>query len=552
MPWLRTASVVFACICIGEVLCSGNSDVYKSDLITEVVVSDGPSPMQNMFELVVFLDRNNEPADKPYSETVTFRSTLAEACDPNRTTVMRDENDGDSLRFHLDANLGGLVVDKFQHGRWELLAGPIVSIQYTHYVKQIHLKIDNGSGVRVQFSQVMNANERSPSTEENEVLDRLSCYCVAAGIINNLPDPPLFSKDTFKERIAAIVNYDSNLDKRCQPFENIQLQRSHWIWEKPLDDKTGISLMHNDNNVSGTFKFHSESRTEVEQWMRSLNSKQYLMIADPYIRMTEGTFETKWRDKTKHPSKDHDDGVPTYVIIVAVAMGIAMLFILALIWWYYRSKSSAAKEDVPSTTPDAAPTPTKKARKSKSRDLKVDRGVSRELESRHTAGRNTSRNPIADLYRESSGGARRTPQVTVAQRLPPVSDPSLDRYGTETSMSNSYAVPPALAQARALHRESDVQIVPGPGWESTHDGTITNAESNMTIATPQQHTKQSNAAPYHYTGGTREPDPQYYTQHQYYAQPYKQPHPQPQQQYYSNWVPNSGQSRSEDESEYAQ
>eukprot|EP01060_Flectonema_neradi_P027851 TRINITY_DN37480_c0_g1_i1.p1 TRINITY_DN37480_c0_g1~~TRINITY_DN37480_c0_g1_i1.p1 ORF type:complete len:565 (+),score=110.15 TRINITY_DN37480_c0_g1_i1:208-1695(+) len=495
-----------------------------------------------MFELVVFLDRNNEPADKPYSEVIAMRSTLAEACDPSRTTVMRDKDDGDSLRFHLDAHANGLVVDKDENGAWVQLAGPIVSIQYTHHAKQIHLKTENGTGIRVQFSHVVDASgSTSPSTEESEVLDRLSCYCVAAGIFNNLPAPPLFSKDTFKERIAEIVNYEPNLRRKCDPFENIQLQRAQWVWEKPVDDTTGISLMHNDNNVSGTFKFHAESPEQVEEWIRSLSNKQYLMIADPYIRMTEGSMESTWQDANMHPRKDDDDGVPTYVIIVAAAMIAAMLCILFIIWWHCRSRSSSPKDEA-DTSPEASPAlPPKKLRKSKSRDIE---GVSRELESRQTAGRDTNRNPIDELYRDSSG-ARRTPQITLPQRQPPpVSDPSLDRYGTETSLSNSYAVPPALAQARALHRQSNIQIVPGPGWESTHDGTLTNVESNMTITTPQQHTKQAIPAPYHYTGGGHDVDPKYYSQHQYYAQPYKQPH---QQQHYSSWSPNS-----ETESEYAQ
>eukprot|EP01063_Lacrimia_lanifica_P039310 TRINITY_DN8610_c0_g1_i1.p1 TRINITY_DN8610_c0_g1~~TRINITY_DN8610_c0_g1_i1.p1 ORF type:complete len:666 (+),score=167.82 TRINITY_DN8610_c0_g1_i1:104-2101(+) len=498
----------------------------------------------------------------------TFRSRLAEACNPNVTLVAYSQQE--RLRFYLGwtSHKTQPEIRMEQYGRHTTVEW----LDYESERRMLHVASE-GRELTLAFKDFTRDVER--------IVERLSCFAVAAGVRHSLPPPPLYDRELLLNAMASIISKDADgytsdpaVATPCVPGANVRVTDVKW----DLDERPGEKAwMHQRIDADITMTFLHHNATMFRQWQRALLQKQMLLVAHPSVKMIMGTLQFldgngEWDDRpvgapalppsnegaslgmtTAQLSRRDDPHWSVYLIAGLVVVAVSAC-LGTFAFCIYRQKVKRMREEMereygnrfdethehrrdtcavdvsqhsvagrsdtvstnpalypnaaysgrgrallPASEPDQLPPPTLgprgRVRRSSDRaDAPPTHPGERVRLSASGEGAQACV-PVPHPLSLSSAGHRATGATEFSD------DRSLDRYESEAmdpkaaSLSRygrPHGVIPRVGGARRsssfpdLPRgEADIDFVPGPGWESTMDGTDLSMVSDMWVSHAQ-------------------------------------------------------------------
>ncbi|KAJ9437676.1 hypothetical protein DIPPA_26163 [Diplonema papillatum] len=457
-------------------------------------------------------------AGKPYYHArFKFRSKISHACDATRPLMLRD---GSDVLFEISGD--NFVVRRRSIGAsaWSTVCADVRQITYDPRVVSLSFFSASGASFILSLNRV--------SMQGVTVISKLACFGLAmrsssGKFDHNLPPPPLYDRIVIGQQIANIISRsgdgvqpDPAVSDTCTGAQHVRLV--DWTWTGMADSNE--SFMHENLTSVARFELCSPDNDSKMQWMQALQRKAVLLEANPHLCLVPGSLEdvSEWEnavpttvDRNFTPSDDGDE-LAWYVKVVIIAVSVLAIGVAILVFVKARHTFAEARNE-PAMSPKAH-----SAQKEVNEKMQgaggnayaavlppVAQQVSLRTRSRAgststqsaTVNCNVDKNPIDTLMHQvkpsnpsetrhrhrseassptdatfsDAGPALRQARMLTAEKQHPAAN---HRDGGASNSSRHQHPQPLLqppAQQERQPEPRDVDLVPGPGWESTMDGT---------------------------------------------------------------------------------
>eukprot|EP01061_Rhynchopus_euleeides_P012318 TRINITY_DN2196_c0_g1_i1.p1 TRINITY_DN2196_c0_g1~~TRINITY_DN2196_c0_g1_i1.p1 ORF type:complete len:627 (+),score=114.88 TRINITY_DN2196_c0_g1_i1:59-1882(+) len=516
---------------------------------------DGQSDKTSSPDLVQYQRSTGEFTEPSPSDNDTctdmvfsFQSTLMKGCNTSKPVTFKAA-DGISLTFKVGVDYTQpskmcvlMDVDGIEgrNDSWALLKPEKNKLTLMEYeMGNLTLKVVNKDtlATRKHICLIIPALDKSTGTMQQSINDvlvnPLACLCEMVQKVNSDNRistsivPPLYDRTEIGKSLARIVSRlgggslrDPDVTKECMYAANIKQVGFQW---------STSGWMHSGHSTiaDAKFRFVSDNPAECQMWMRALVSREDLLADNPNIRMVPGTLATPLLQET-----GQSDDKPWLVYLIA---GLMLFLVVVITIFAYRERKWIRDTLCGGPVANRAATDCDtKGRRSKgpAADIEVVSIDHTELQptvdSRHqpTVDSGAPAHPIERFSAEVAAPPPRRQNVpyphSSAASLTWVAQDRAEEVDEDSSMKAPAArslrerasqggtmspsgviILPSPGLAALPRRQGQPEFVPGPGWESTMDGTELSeaftpgmplaARSSGTLRTPHQDPRLSNS-----------------------------------------------------------